>query len=136
MQWLRSEADDDVAGAVVGGFGDEAIDEGFSVAGDELNAGGEALLGVTVGVEGGGDGVGMAAERGLFFELEAGGHATEAVHLVAHFGGGDGGGAAEGLVDGGEVVGEGGEFGVKSVAGGGDFVFAGDGHGTGGEAEG
>lgn len=125
-----------MAGTVVGGFSDETVDEGFAVAGDKLDAGEDALLRVAGGEEVRGDGLGVAVEGGLLFQFEAGGHLAEAVHLIAHFGGGDGGGAAEALVDGGKVVGEGGELAIELVAGGGELAFALNRHGAGAEAEG
>lgn len=69
---MRLQADDDVAGTLIGGFGNETVDERFAVARNELNAGGDALLGVTVGKEVRGDGFGVAAQRGFFLELETG----------------------------------------------------------------
>ena len=76
----------------------------------------------------------MAADARVALELEVGGEAAEAVHLVAHFGGRGARGTAE---VGRERVGpgeEGVELVVESVAGRGEAAFAFDGEGTGAEA--
>jgi len=85
------------------------------------------------GIEGGGDGLGVAAERLLALELEVGGETAQAVHLVAHLAGGGVGGTAEAGVERVHVIEQRGELGVECVAGGGELALAFDGHGARGE---
>jgi hypothetical protein len=125
-----------LAGAFLGGVLDEKGGEGVTVAGEELDAAKEAFLEMRVGIEGEHDGVGVFAEGGLLLELEVGGQAAEAVHLVAHLVSRGLGGARKVCTHGGHVGGERGEFGVHGVAGGGELAFGFDGHGAGTEAEG
>ncbi len=96
-----------MAGTLLGGVLDEEIGEGVAVAGEEPDSSEETLLEMAVGVEAEQDGGGVLFERGFSLKLEGSGHATKAVHLVAHLAGGDGGGAAEVGAHGGHVFGGG-----------------------------
>jgi hypothetical protein len=72
---------------LLGGVFDQQRGEGVAVAGEELNAGEEAFLEVAVGVEVEHDRGGVLGEGCLFLELKVGGHAAEAIHLIAHLAG-------------------------------------------------
>ena len=94
-----------MAGALAGGFFDQAGDEpgagvvasvGCLLRGEEPGAGNDALLRMALGKEVEGHCVGMLAQAGFLVEFEGGGEAAQAIHLVAHLGGGDFGGSVRG----------------------------------------
>ena len=123
-----------MAGAFLRGLIDELGDEGVSVAGEEGGGADDALLRVLVGEEVEVERVDVAAEAGFGLELVVRGQAAEAVHLVAHLGRGDVGGAAQAGVELVHPLGEAGELFVEGVAGGSELALAFDGDGAGTEA--
>jgi hypothetical protein len=82
---------------------------------------------VAVGEEVEAEGIDVAADAGVALELDVGGEAAEAVHLIPHLRGGDLGGAGERGVEGFGPGEEGVELVVKRVAGGGEAALAFDG---------
>ena len=123
-----------MAGTFLRGLIDELRDEAVSVAGEEGGGADDAFLRVLVGDEVEVERVDVAAEAGFGLELVVRGQAAETVHLVAHLGSGDGGGAAEAGVKLVHPLDKAGEFFVEGVAGGGELALAFDGDGAGAEA--
>jgi len=93
----------------------------------------DALLEDAAGVEGVGDGVGVAGEGGLALQLKVGGQGAQAAHLVADLAGCGVGGLAETGVLGLHPVEQEDELGVESRARGLQLALAFDGHGAGGQ---
>ncbi len=91
---------------------------------------------MAVGEEVEAEGIDVAADAGVALELVIGGEAAEAVHLIAHLGGRDLGGAGERGVKGFGPGEEGVELVVEGVAGGGEAALAFDGERAGAEAVG